>query len=361
MKVKWQSDAPNMELKVPSEIKIDGYIPTEQDLMFTGDCRYLFYDLPNRQGWLLRNYGSKIKVINPISLYYVFAQPTISNQNWTGIKIKDIKILCNKSKLIDCSYAFNMYQNEDYPQILDCYPRTIDYMFSQNNQLKRVDDTYFQTWDCSHLDNWQYMFQSCLLLETIDLSILEQTQWNRYNQYYGFQSFLSACRSLKKVSLGLPTIEDEFNITSNKFPSIVGGYNDRLRHFQFKKKSQQMRMSGQVLDFSRVGYSYADTYNYPPNGTSINLIKNDTTYQTLKNDPDAWTAKPEYAFYNHDSAVETINSLPDTSAFLTEKGGTNTIKFTGNAGSKTDGGAINTMTAEEIAVAAAKGWTVTLV
>ena len=51
-------------------------------------------------------------------------------------------------------------------------------MFSQNNQLKRVDDTYFQTWDCSHLDNWQYMFQSCLLLETIDLSILEQTYEN---------------------------------------------------------------------------------------------------------------------------------------------------------------------------------------
>lgn len=35
--------------------------------------------------------------------------------------------------------------------------------------------------------------------------------------------------------------------------------------------------------------------------------------------------------------------------------------LTGKAGSKTDGGAINTMTAEEIAVAAAKGWTVTLV
>ena len=119
-----------------------------------------------------------------------------------------------------------------------------------------------------------------------------------------------------------------------------------------------MRMSGQVLDFSRVGYSYADTYNYPPNGTSINLIKNDTTYQTLKNDPDAWTAKPEYAFYNHDSAVETINSLPDTSAFLTEKGGTNTIRFKSDQGANTEGGAIGNLTAEEIAVAAAKGWTV---
>lgn len=63
--------------------------------------------------------------------------------------------------------------------------------------------------------------------------------------------------------------------------------------------------------------------------------------------------------YNHDSAVETINSLPDTSAYLASAGGTNTIKFTGAAGSATAGGAINTLTEEEIAVATAKGWTVT--
>ena len=57
----------------------------------------------------------------------------------------------------------------------------------------------------------------------------------------------------------------------------------------------------------------------------------------------------------------TINCLPDTAAYLASAGGTNTIKFKGGAGSSTDGGAINTMTEEEIAVAAAKGWTVTFV
>ena len=40
---------------------------------------------------------------------------------------------------------------------------------------------------------------------------------------------------------------------------------------------------------------------------------------------------------------------------------TNTIKFRGEAGALTDGGAINTLTEEEIAVAAAKGWTVSIV
>ena len=62
-----------------------------------------------------------------------------------------------------------------------------------------------------------------------------------------------------------------------------------------------------------------------------------------------------YSRYNHNSAVNTINSLPSCSA------GTSTIKFEGEAGSATDGGAINTLTAEEIAVATAKNWTVTFV
>ena len=53
--------------------------------------------------------------------------------------------------------------------------------------------------------------------------------------------------------------------------------------------------------------------------------------------------------------------MPDTSAYLAANGGTNTIKFKGESGSATDGGAINTLTAEEIAVATAKGWTVSLV
>lgn len=60
-----------------------------------------------------------------------------------------------------------------------------------------------------------------------------------------------------------------------------------------------------------------------------------------------------YSHYNHDSAVNTINSLPDTTDT-----GTNTIKFKGYQGCFTDGGAIEKLTEEEIAVAVAKGWTV---
>ena len=120
----------------------------------------------------------------------------------------------------------------------------------------------------------------------------------------------------------------------------------------------------QVIGFTNnVGYakSTSSIINYNSGITADKEVKDDATYQALKNDPDWFTTKVEYSRYNHDSAVATINSLPDTSAYLASKGGTNTIKFKGAAGASTDGGAISSLTPEEIAVATAKGWTVTLV
>ena len=120
-------------------------------------------------------------------------------------------------------------------------------------------------------------------------------------------------------------------------------------------------------DLSQLQYAAqsAGVISYNSGITIDKAIYNEATYQALKDDPDAFclsTTKegPMYSRYTYRSAVATINSLPDTSAYLASAGGTNTIKFKGAAGSKTDEGAISNLTAEEIAVAAAKGWTVTL-
>jgi len=82
-----------------------------------------------------------------------------------------------------------------------------------------------------------------------------------------------------------------------------------------------------------------------------------TTYNQMKNNPNWWSASLAYSRYNHTSAVETINTLPDTSAV--ENNG-NTIKFQAGAGSGTDEGGIDDLTTAEIAVATAKGWTVSI-
>lgn len=119
----------------------------------------------------------------------------------------------------------------------------------------------------------------------------------------------------------------------------------------------------QVLNIGDIGYvvggsSTENNYIIPVRG--VKRVYDAASYEALKNDPDWYSLFPAYSKYNHDSAVETINSLPDTSAYIATAGGTNTITFKGQIGSATDGGAINTLTAEEIAVATNKGWTVTL-
>ena len=111
-----------------------------------------------------------------------------------------------------------------------------------------------------------------------------------------------------------------------------------------------------------VGYAtrYSDVL-YLVYGSSKQVTNSDT-YAALKDTEEWWTADINYSRYNHDSAVNTINSLPDTADYITSSGGSpNTVVFKGAAGASTDGGAINTLTEEEIAVATAKGWTVSYV
>ena len=118
-------------------------------------------------------------------------------------------------------------------------------------------------------------------------------------------------------------------------------------------KNQSLNLSDYV-GYAQGAYIFDGRHGF----TTATQVKDAATYEALKNNPDYWTADINYSRYNHDSAVETINSMPDTSAYLAANGGTNTIKFEGKSGKLTDGGAINTLTEEEIAVAVARGWTV---
>ena len=138
--------------------------------------------------------------------------------------------------------------------------------------------------------------------------------------------------------------------STTKFPSITFETNPDGSPIVTQWKDQTIDLA------DGVGWATTLIYitNYNSGITADKCVKLPEEYEALKNDPDWFTDNYIYSRYNHDSAVETINSLPDTSAT-----GTNTIKFKGAAGSHTDGGAINTLTEEEIAVATAKGWTVT--
>lgn len=153
--------------------------------------------------------------------------------------------------------------------------------------------------------------------------------------------------------------------------------------YKINWKNQDIDLAGKIgnnnRDWSRDYKKYAQGYWKEKNNIFYNttdLEQAKLNYNKLKSQ-DNWfswsTASGTYegksnvyysslfSRYNHDSAVETINSLPDTSEYLATAGGTNTIKFTGIQGALTDGGAINTLTEQEIAVATEKGWTVSMV
>jgi hypothetical protein len=213
--------------------------------------------------------------------------------------------------------------------------------FSSNNSLRRIPA-------------WWYKFR---LNE-------ESTAYPNasYCLYYGM---LQSARTLDGAT-NIPVWKCQGAQTSNMFNNT---FRDcyRLKRVTFETTEDGSpivtKWKAQVIDLtSNVGYAAGTSYiiNYNSGITSDKLVKDDATYQALKNDSDWFAIKVEYSRYNHDSAVETINSLPDTSAYLATAGGTNTIKFKKASGEKTDGGAINTLTEEEIAVATAKGWTVSI-
>lgn len=137
----------------------------------------------------------------------------------------------------------------------------------------------------------------------------------------------------------------------------------RIKNFTFETNNGQpyvVSWKNQTINLSNgIGHGNRnEILNYNSGITADKEVKNAATYEALKNDADWFTVYYQRSRYNHDSAVATINSLPDTSAYLAENGGTNTIRFMGGSGELTDGGAIRTLTEEEIAVATAKGWTV---
>ena len=195
-----------------------------------------------------------------------------------------------------------------------------------------------------------------------DLSLFKEGRWTSSSYHFYAYAFYG-CWALDEIN-NIP-INETITLTSNVFNNTFVSCR-RVKDITFETNNNNpltVNWKSQTITLtSEIGYGLTPyAVNNQVNGLSADKQITSDTYQALKDDPDAWTQDNLLSRYNHDSAVNTINSLPDTSAYLATAGGTNTIIFKGNNGSGTDGGAINTLTEEEIAVATAKGWTVTLV
>lgn len=312
-------------------------------LNLSGDCSYRFsYGGLN---WLIDIAGDKITTKNLLGNNLFYYNTTIevipfvincspsSSMSSIFDNCSKLKILPEITNFNNGSRAFN-----------NCYKLTS----LNNNQLSgNTTQAYVQD-----------TFNGCYCLRSIDNFLDNVDDVKPGNSIYGFYNTFNNCYSMDELT-NLPFIYSTYNSSYTFYKTF--SYCFRLKELTFRGgEITATNYKGATLDLTDyVGYQPTSA-NYLKNNcgfTEDTRVIDDETYQSLKDNPDYWTSLMAYSRYNHNSAVNTLNSLPDCSSLSVS----NTIKFKGEAGSATDGGAINTLTEEEIAVATAKGWTVSLV
>lgn len=343
---------------VTVNVPIIGELP-EELIHYTGDCSFKFaYGAWN---WVIEKYNSLITFDNVENIRGLF----YNNEN---IQTIPFQLNFNSSTPVDCTMMFyNCEGIKEIPDINNLYANSIEDLFQLCSMLRYLPN--FVNYNFSELQKCNSIFNSCCSLRSIPQSLLQDiyTTKSTFYSYCQFYYQFNSCYALDEI-VGLNPRTGTW--TENLFYKTFDECN-RVKNIIFKTNDDGTAITvswkKQIIDLTNyVGYAYYSRWNnkildYNSGITADKEVTTvDATYQALKNDPDWFTFSENYSRYNHDSAVRTINSLPDTSAYLATAGGTNTIKFQGACGKNTDGGAINTLTETEIAVATAKGWTVTL-
>lgn len=342
-----------------------GVVIPDEAFVISGDCRYWNYN----GGWdkFITAYANK----------------------WSTSNISDASYMFNRSKLETIPFELNFDSGRDHisatyifsgsnrlielPSLNNLKVDALNSMFYDCERVRIIPENYADTWDWSYVEtrttgyscNMSNMFAYCYSLRSTPMNVIKSGNPYANNNCSYFYTGFTSCHVLDELNnLLMPYSKATW--TSNAFVDTFSRCK-RLKNITFALLDGQpyvVKWKSQFINLSPyIGYSddIPSILNYNSGITADKEVKDDATYQALKNNPDWFSCNVAYSRYNHDSAVATINTLPDTSAYLASAGGTNTIKFNGASGSATDGGAINTLTEAEIAVATAKGWTVSLV
>lgn len=334
--------------------------PTADELTLTGNCYWTFAN-GGQWDWFIKKYGNQITTRDINGLNRTFG-------NCSTLTEIPFEINCQAGTKIECGNLFDGCNSlTTIPKFNNCKIGSRPSMFAYCSSIVEFPEDMAEWFDWSAVDNAtgpydvteNAILQDCTSLRKVPYEFLKHQ--NPYARHAGsvLSSGFDGCYSLDEVS-DFPILPSKTDWTSNGLSNTLSGCK-RLRKFTFALNPETnapyvVRWKNQTLDFTTAGYGVGDWDLQSMVGfTEETRVYNDATYEALKNHPDMHTQDYFYSRYNHDSAVETINSLPDTSAY-----GTNTIKFLGQAGCNTDGGAISNLTEEEIAVATAKGWTVTI-
>lgn len=325
-------------LEMPTEISsISGGGGTKPDIVLTGDQRYRFTgsngaDLVNAANYTTQDLtGSQYMFQNytgttiPFSINYKanlqspFIQGTFDNSQITTLP----------------TINFNGLSTNSNGGLNGC--------FQYCAYLSSIPDGTFSTFNFNSLQSAtgsfvQYIFRGCSRLTHIDNILLPNlyTQRNNTNVYQDLFLNCYSLTDLLNVGLFHPTATINKNQFANTFYRCGS-----LSRLTFAANGAVRNYSNQSINLNyEVGYSTQSTVQQMPSFTGGTTLAD--------------------SVYNHASAVETINSLPDCSAVSPPSAPTNRIFFSAGAGANTAGGSISDLTAEEIAVATNKGWIVSI-
>ena len=328
--------------------------------MITGNCSYLFMD--GKWKWYIDLFGSQVTTNNITNCNYMFSY----SRELTNIpfsingKSSENYISCN-GMFQDCDALLTL-------PALTIKPYMMSSMFNRAKRIREIPESYATTIDFSRMNSYSSsintMFADCYSLRTIPSNFLKQcysTTTSSYSCFY-YQAFYSAW-CLNEI-VGLPIIPAE--LTSNAFYNTFNNCH-RVKNIIFDTNedgtAKTAQWKDQVIDLTEfVGYFSAGNANsmlYYNSGITADKQMTDSNASTLQNDPDWYGIDQNHSRYDNVSAIATINSLPDTSAYIAANGGTNTIKFKSVSHNPFSNDP-SAMTEEEIAVATAKGWTVAL-
>ena len=287
----------------------------EEALNITGNIAYKFYS--NSWNWFMEMCSDKIRTTNLTNLTSAFAHnnstsiPFTLNVNkpvltdvfkGSALKISpkirgtlDIGTSLKLGGMLETCYYLNDVEDlfeasmlEDFKNIKVTSSSTAPYPV-----------TFNQCYSLRSVPSWWYKFK-------LNESSTAYPRASNGLYYYLFNS----CASLD-VANNIPVWSCTGAQTSNMFSSTFGG--SRLKSVTFETNNGvpiETKWKAQTISLTSCGFTSVKTYitNYNSGITADKEVKDDATYQALKNDPDWFATKAEYSRYNHDSAVETINS-----------------------------------------------------
>lgn len=339
----------------------------EEALIIKDDCSYRF----SKSGWnwFIEKYGDRITTYNINQTTRMFD----NNTNITEIPFTFVFKTTSATNGVSMDSMFLLcYNLENLPDIEnEVYTSTMAQIFSGCRKIKEIPESWINNIKLDYINTkastgLNGMFNGCYMLENIPSSFLNKLHFKETHTYQSntvFYNGFMGCQSIRNIQ-GLPVTGV---YTTNAFYRTFDDTHS-LKMITFMTDSGKpivAKWKNQSIDLTKyVGYAQTQyMMESQTNRTASDYITSGADLATynehIATHPNWYTDYVGFSAYNRDSAITTIQSLPDTSAYLATAGGTNTIKFKANQGGSA-GKNISDLTAAQIAVATAKGWTVSI-